>query len=143
MQSAIRSLKSAICNLNFLPSRIEISHDDVEDLPDEFGVALGNGAVGCEVSIRPRHGWESCASASNQPRGLRSGDARLERPRRDIVMCTCDRVGDDRFEDDARRDERPMNVARLERASAVILRLLEHPSELRVCDEVGGAESGL
>jgi hypothetical protein len=102
-----------LCGCFDLPARIEVAHDDVEDLPDEFGVALGNGDVGCEISIRSRRGWEPCAPASNQPGGLRGGDARLEGPRPDIVTCPRDGVRDDRFEDAARRDERTMSVARL------------------------------
>src|ERR1700680_2675004 len=70
-----------------LSAGIEISHDDVEHLTGESGLALGNRRVGAQfaigvgqIPVLSRHGRQASAAATNESRAFRRGDARLKGP---------------------------------------------------------------
>src|SRR5208282_659283 len=74
-----------------LPAWIQILHHDVQHLPGESRIALGNlgfrtapsfsiaFAIGM-IAIRPCGWWQPGASSANQSRLLREGEPHLKRP---------------------------------------------------------------
>src|SRR6266550_8284447 len=122
---------------------IEISHDDAEHLAGEAGLALGYSHAGAQlavgigqIAVRPRYGRQAGAAAANEPRALRRGDATLEAGSWRLVPAGCQRIGEDRVDNPAGKDQRQGEFASVERIAAVGERPLEDGPQLRVAHEL-------
>jgi hypothetical protein len=102
--------------MSSLSAGIEISHDDMEHLTGESGLALGHWcvrpqlAIGIgQISVPPRHGRQAGAAAANESRGFGRGDTPLEGPVGNASFgyvvgppsSVVERIGEHRFDDAA------------------------------------------
>ena len=137
-------------NQHGLSAGIEISHDDVEHLTGESGLALGHGrvhpqlAIGIgQIPVPPSHGRQAGAAAANESRAFGRGDTPLEGPVSNASFgCVVsprssmvERIGEHRFDDAAGKNQRQTKLATLEGVAAVSERLLEDGPKLRVVHE--------
>lgn len=139
-----------------LSAGIEISHDDAEHLTGEPRLALGNRRVHAQLAIGigqipvpPRHGRKAGAAAADESRAFGRDDSLLEGPvRKASLKCVgsllsnvFERIGQHRFDDPARKNQRETKFAALEGVAAVGERLLEDGPKLRVVHEFEFARS--